>query len=229
MQFKSMIETFNLGKKWLKIPVLIPLEEKDKVLKSLHNFIGKPVKITLEVDGQKLQEINNMISDNQRAMIFSILKDYSNFTGNDVEAGEIEAKNLFCEITQRQPFSLSNCSKETAKEFIEWLIESGIKHNFLIKSPRNFYDDVNKFILMSIKYKKCAICGLGKADIHHIEAIGMGRDRGNYDDSNHRVIALCRKHHQEAESIGRESFISKYHFEDIQITVKDIRERGIVI
>jgi len=63
-----------------------------------------------------------------------------------------------------------------------------------------------------VKFKKCIICGK-HADIHHLDAIGMGNNRKGYDDSNSRKIGLCREHHSEAHAIGVLKFQQKYHLE----------------
>lgn len=65
----------------------------------------------------------------------------------------------------------------------------------------------------------CEITGYQKpAEIHHWDAIGMGRDRKKVDDSKHRKIALCREHHTEAHAIGRDTFGDKHHVYGILFT-----------
>jgi len=43
----------------------------------------------------------------------------------------------------------------------------------------------------------CEICGTGAADIHHIDARGMGGDPQGIKDVIENLMALCREHHGE--------------------------------
>lgn len=61
-----------------------------------------------------------------------------------------------------------------------------------------------------IKYKICCICGR-KGEMHHYNAIGMGRNRSKIDDKDLRKMQLSRIHHTKIETIGRDSFEKKYH------------------
>jgi hypothetical protein len=44
----------------------------------------------------------------------------------------------------------------------------------------------------------------------------MGRKRKEFDDSGSLKIALCRKHHQEAHTIGWKKFSDKYHVKGVK-------------
>jgi len=46
--------------------------------------------------------------------------------------------------------------------------------------------------------------------LHHVDAIGKGRDRTTCDDSNHEKMSLCRQHHVECHKLGQETFNKKY-------------------
>lgn len=51
----------------------------------------------------------------------------------------------------------------------------------------------------------CRVCGAQSIDRHHIISKGAGGS-----DNVVNIIHLCRKHHSECHSIGRETFFSKY-------------------
>ena len=70
-------------------------------------------------------------------------------------------------------------------------------------------DDINAYLIQCIRHKRCCICGR-PADIHHVDAIGMGNDRRNFDDSENDIIALCREHHTQAHSLGNVRFMERY-------------------
>jgi hypothetical protein len=74
---------------------------------------------------------------------------------------------------------------------------------------------VEVFLLDCLENRYCAICGQPQADIHHVKAIGMGRNRRKVDDSQYPKISLCRKHHSEAHNSGWQTFSEKYHVRGI--------------
>ena len=109
------------------------------------------------------------------------------------------------------PFSLSNCSISQAREFITFIIDFILKEDIsLSDAALSRTDDIDRYLWSCIKYKRCAICGR-KGETHHWDAIGMGNDRKTFDDSLKRKIQLCREHHTEAHTIGRDTFGVKYH------------------
>jgi len=56
---------------------------------------------------------------------------------------------------------------------------------------------------------KCEVC-FKPADRHHLDEVGMGRDR-TIPMKNHFMIGdLCRKHHIELGQIGEKRFNAKY-------------------
>ena len=154
---------------------------------------------------------NRSIRADQRKKIFATIKDIGMFTGDHPE--DIRAWLLYdyCIATGEIPFSLSNCSISTAREFITFIIDFILKENIpLSDAALNRTEDIDRYLWGCIKYKRCAICG-GHGETHHYDAIGMGNDRTTLDDSLKRKIQLCRKHHSEGHTIGRDTFGMKYH------------------
>lgn len=60
--------------------------------------------------------------------------------------------------------------------------------------------------------KKCAVCGR-KADLHHIDRVGMGRDRDDICHEGLEALPLCREHHQEARTMPDSEFFGRYHLD----------------
>ncbi|SNR95758.1 Putative HNHc nuclease [Anaerovirgula multivorans] len=107
-------------------------------------------------------------------------------------------------------FSLADCSMTTARHYISYLIEFCFQWDIsFMGKGLDRTDDIDRYLWACIKFKKCSLCGK-PADIHHWDAIGMGNDRKTLDDSLHRKIALCREHHTEVHTIGRDSFGAKH-------------------
>ena len=84
-------------------------------------------------------------------------------------------------------------------------------------------DDIGKYLWLCIKYRKCTICGQ-HGEIHHLNAVGAGRDRKHIDHSQHDLICLCREHHNEAHQIGVNTFKKKYQVDGIKLSSKDVKE-----
>jgi hypothetical protein len=117
----------------------------------------------------------------------------------------------FCCENGEEYFSLSDCSVTMARLFINYIMDFILMHDIpLSEKALERTDDIDHYLWSCIKYKRCCVCGKA-AEVHHYDAIGQGRDRRHYDDSEHRKMALCRTHHSEIETIGRDSFEIKYH------------------
>ena len=88
-------------------------------------------------------------------------------------------------------------------------------------------DDIERYLWSCLKNRRCAVCGR-PGEIHHVDAIGMGRDRKRVDDHRRmRKICLCREHHTEAHKIGQPEFMRKYHVHGIYY--EERREQDAVI
>lgn len=151
-----------------------------------------------------------IISIEQRKKAYATIRDIADYTGYLPEEQKEWLKYLYIQKTGDDYISLSDCSMDQAREFInvilEYAIESGIQ---LSEQAINRTDDIGKYLYFCIKHKKCAICGQA-GEIHHEDAIGMGNDRKTIDDSNHKKICLCRKHHTIAHQMGVDRFTKMY-------------------
>lgn len=151
------------------------------------------------------------ITAEQRKKIYATIADIADYTGYLPEEQKEFLKLRHMTETGCKYFSLSNCSVDTAREFINTILDYALYMGVpLTDFGIHRTDDIEKYLYMCLKYRKCAVCGRSLADQHHWDAIGMGRDRNHVDDSELRKIALCRTHHTEAHTIGREAFTKKY-------------------
>lgn len=161
------------------------------------------------------------ISIDQRKKAYATIKDISDYTGYLPEEQKEWLKYLYIAKTGGSYISLSNCSMDEAREFInvilEYAIENGIQ---LSEEAVNRTNDIGKYLYFCLKHKKCAICGLD-GEIHHEDAIGMGNDRKKTDDSNYKKICLCRKHHTIAHQMGVERFTKAYKVYGIVVKEKE--------
>ena len=215
MKTRATIETYRVTKKKITIPVDVDISERS-ILEHLHKFTGKPVIIDIQIDPELMKIENAKLSDNQRALIYALIKDYAVNLGYSDDEAKKQLKEMFCEENELPDFSLSDCRMETATLFIDYLVETLLNAGIVTKTIKKSYDDVNVFGLKMLNHKLCAVCG-HPGEIHHIDAIGMGRDRDNVDDSGYLKISLCREHHSECHNSGWLTFSKKYHFENYEV------------
>lgn len=175
------------------------------------NFHDKPCLMEITVDVPAVQKKLDSISDDQRRKLFALFNDIGNFIGESAENIKEQLKNEYCIEQEMIPFSLSDVSTETASDLINWIVEWALQMNIPLKESPMKYGDDERMLLAMIKNRVCVICGEQGADVHHREALGMGRNRNLVDDSNMAKIPLCRRHHSEAHTIGGETFAKKYH------------------
>ncbi len=71
---------------------------------------------------------------------------------------------------------------------------------------------------MALK-RMCVVCG-NRADLHHIDAVGMGKDRTKISHIGKRILPLCRTHHNEIHNSGNDKFMKKYHLQPITVDKK---------
>lgn len=150
------------------------------------------------------------ISIEQRKKAYATIKDIADYTGYSPEEQKQWLKYLYVIKTGDEVISLSDCSVDQAREFINVILEYAIENGVpLSEEAVKRTDDIGRYLYYCIMNKKCAICGRN-GEIHHEDAIGMGNDRTNFDDSNHKKICLCRLHHTMAHRRGREAFREMY-------------------
>ena len=172
-------------------------------------------------------EDNRKLSVDQRSKAHALIGDIAKWSVSEPEYVKAWLKYYFIVDTGAEYFSLSNCDMTTARLFITYLIDFCFKWNVPFKGKGlDVADDIGKYLWLCIKHRKCAISGQ-KADIHHVDAIGAGRNRNHVDHSKHLMIALSRQYHQEAHNIGWETFKKKYHVFGIKLTPQDVKEFGI--
>lgn len=165
------------------------------------------------------------ISVEQRKMAYATIRDIADFTGYHPEEQKEWLKYLYVSKTGDDYISLSDCTMDQAREFINVILEYALEHGVtLSETAINRTDDVGKYLFFCIKHKKCAICGQA-GEIHHEDAIGMGNDRRTLDDSKHKKICLCRKHHTIAHQMGVIRFTEMYKVYGIVVKENDEQQK----
>ena len=169
------------------------------------------------------------ISPEQRRKCYALLGEIAEFVDGYRNTETIEdAKNMMkwdfvlkrMEEQERRLFSLANCDMSTAREFITYLIEFIIKNDIPTRvSLIDQAEDIGRYIYACMVNKKCCVCGK-PADLHHVDAIGMGNDRDEVIHIGRDALPLCREHHTSIHSMGNKEFIKKWHLEPVRIDAK---------
>lgn len=203
MQYFSQITGIRETEKGTDLMLHIPGEKVQIEITKYRN--NNKINAEIRIDD------NRTITVDQRKKIFATIKDIALYTGHHPEDLRAILLYDYCIDTGEIPFSLSNCSISQARDYITFIIDFILKHNIpLSDAALSRTDDIDKYLYGCIKHKRCCICGRN-GETHHYDSIGMGNDRKTVDDSKYRKIQLCRKHHSEAHTIGRDTFEKKYH------------------
>lgn len=168
-----------------------------------------------------------MISRAQQKKIYAMLGDISDYTGHHVEFLKSYMKSEYIAMYGGDWFSLGYVDMTTARKFIEFILHVCFEWDVPLKDKTVVLaKEVNNYLYLCLRYRRCAVCG-HHADVHHVDAVGSGRNRNKVDHTKLRMIALCREHHQETHTIGWLTFRSKYHVEGILLHEKSLKELGL--
>jgi len=157
---------------------------------------------------------DGIITPEQRRLIYALIGEVAEWSGHT----KSETKEILkSELMGREwvGVSFSDCTKSHAEDFIDELVSFCVWHGVPTDFPLALCGDSDKYVLACLHNGMCAICGRA-GEVHHIDSIGMGRDRERYNDAAHDILPLCRTHHIEVHTLGRDSFLEKYHIHGIK-------------
>ncbi len=157
------------------------------------------------------------LSDKQRRMCYSLINAIAEWSGSSTEEIKEAFKMEFwaerIDTLADKVFSLSNAPMSLVAAFQKFLISFILANDVPLKfSLLEYVDDTKDYVYQCLIHKKCCICGK-RADLHHIDAVGMGNDRTSVQHLGREVMSLCRVHHTEIHGIGRYEFMDKYHLD----------------
>lgn len=168
------------------------------------------------------------ISREQQKKIYAIFAEIADWSGHIPEYIKERMKMDYLSAFGGDWFSLANCSKDRAREFINFLIDFCFYHD--IQTPDTFLkytEDTEHYLYACLVNRKCCICNK-KAEIHHCEGsrVGMGLNRNRIDNIGRYAIALCQKHHQQAHN-DEKGFMEKNHVYGIKLDEYLVRRLGL--
>jgi len=165
----------------------------------------------------------------QRRHIFATIRDIADWSGEDEAKLRKMMMEEFCDNNELPAFSLSNTDKGTARAFLTFLIDFCIYNG--VPTKQVLYDrteDIDAYLYACLINKKCSLCGREGAQLHHFDAIGMGRNRTEICHIGMTGISLCPEHHSIVEQQGK-SYLTDRKLYGIKIDdkiVKTYRLRG---
>lgn len=199
--------------------VKIQLDEELDINKLIKFANGKQPTVELLVDDGR------HITPDQRKKIYALLGDYCLYTGYSLNEAKLFFKSMVADFFHTEMFSLSDCSETVASQMITTMLEFFFFEDipFHTKIWDSLPDDFPR-VMMCIKTKRCAICLKEHADIHHVTAVGMGRNRNEINHVGMYIEPLCRVHHMIFHTIGAKNFMAKYHIKPIKVTPEIAKE-----
>ena len=155
------------------------------------------------------------LSDKQRRSCYALLREIAEYTGQGEDSTKEWMKIKFLaddlEQTADKIFSLSNAPMSLVCAFqrfiVRFILDWDIPTRF---SLLNMVDDVQDYVYACLMNKKCCVCGR-PTNLHHIERIGMGRNRNEIIHEGMEVLPLCGEHHTEAHTMPDAVFFERYH------------------
>lgn len=155
------------------------------------------------------------LSDKQRKACYALLREISNYTGMGTDPTKEWMKLKFISEdlseTADKIFSLSNAPMSLVCAFQRFLVRFILDWDIPCSFPLlNFVDDVQDYIYACLIAKKCCITGKS-AQLHHIDRVGMGRDRDDILHEGMEALPLSSELHREAHTMSDQEFFDKYH------------------
>ncbi len=157
------------------------------------------------------------LSDKQRRACYALLGEIADFTGNGNDSTKEYMKLKFLAEdfgeTADKIFSLANAPMSLVCAFQRFLVRFILDWDIPTKFPMlELVDDIGDYLYACLINRKCAVCGK-RADLHHVDHVGTGRNREEIIHEGMEALPLCREHHAEAHTLGAQSFAEKYHIE----------------
>ena len=192
---------------WQQVKILKIQESENKALLEVATDLSKE-DILRYATNQGLFAVikfwdSRRISEIQRKMIFATCKDIAEYIGDPKELVRSDLISNFSEDAGIDFFSLSDCSLETAREFINYIMDYAIKNDILLTGRgTDRTDDIDKYLYSCIKHEKCCVCG---------------KQGVIYSVTKDNKICLCSKDYEIAKIKVLDEFESMYKVYSIGI------------
>jgi hypothetical protein len=192
---------------WQQVKILKIQESENKALLEVATELSKEDILKYATNKGLFAVIkfwdSRRITEVQRKMIYATCKDIADYIGDPKELVRSDLISNFSEEVGIDFFSLSDCSLETAREFINYIMEYAIKNDIPLTGrgvDRTY--DIDKYLYSCIKHEKCCVCGK--------QGVIYTVTKGN-------KICLCNKDYEIAKIKGLDEFEKMYKVYSIRI------------
>lgn len=162
------------------------------------------------------------ITNDQRRKIYATMRDIADWSGDMPDSVKAFFKWSFCGDKEYEDFSLSDVDRETASAFLTYLIDFCIQNGVPCSDPLwDRCEDIERYMYACVMTRTCCITGKKNAQIHHVDRIGMGRNRDEICHIGMRVVPLSADLHTMIHFTGKEQeFYEQHHITPIVLTEK---------
>lgn len=193
-------------------------DERNGVLTIKATYPDWPTMVKRGYKNCNIQLIDSRpLSDKQRRACYALLREISEYTGQGTDSTKewMKLKFLAEDLgeTADQIFSLSDAPMSLVCAFQRFLVRFILDWDIPTRFPLiDMVDDISDYVYRCLLSRKCCVCGK-HADLHHVDHVGIGRDRDEIIHEGMEAMPLCREHHTECHTIGQKTFNEKYHFD----------------
>lgn len=157
------------------------------------------------------------LSDKQRRACYALIGEIADYVGEGKDRTKEYMKLKFLADdfgeTADKIFSLSNAPMSLVCAFQKYLVSFILQWDIPYHFPLlKFVDDIPDYVYSCLINRKCCVCG-SRAELHHVDRVGMGRNRDEIIHEGMEAMPLCRTHHAECHTMGQKEFDEKYHLE----------------
>ena len=174
--------------------------------------------------------IKDTTTDLQRKHYWALIGDIAEYTGDPKWRVVLNMKYLYMvenDVTKEPSMARNKMKRSEAAKLIQVIIDYCLDNDIPLQN--NYVDEMTSKQLFKMTMKRiCWVCGK-HAQIHHVNAVGMGRNRNTYENhADHLYMALCSNCHNEAHRIGQKSFENKYHIQGIKLNKENLKELNVM-
>ena len=174
--------------------------------------------------------IKDTTTDLQRKHYWALIGDISEYTGDPKWRIVLNMKYLYMvenDVTKEPSMARNKMKRSEAAKLIQVIIDYCLDNDIPLQN--NYVDEMTSKQLFKMTMKRiCWVCGK-HAQIHHVNAVGMGRNRNAYENhADHLYMALCSNCHSEAHGIGQKTFEAKYHIQGIKLSKENLKELNVM-
>ncbi|MGX7099457.1 putative HNHc nuclease [Globicatella sanguinis] len=175
--------------------------------------------------------IKDTTTDDQRKHWFALIKDISDYTGEDSWKVILKMKYLYMMTydTKKEPSLARNKMKrDDVTKLLQLVIDYCLSNDIPLR--KNYLPLMEQKQLFAMTMKRiCWITHKPNAELCHFEqTVGMGRNRNSIDHTRSKFMTLSHELHMEQHRIGEQSFCEKYNIQPIGLTAENLKELGVM-